>query len=170
MFRVTRYPMISKTESGRVGYRKKYRVAGRVRVPAGHCPHPFMHSCIHSFIHSSVSPAHSFLISATRRSLVGRATHTWCCPSASLRSPLSRSTSRTVSTQSRRQLILIIVICNQLITFDCLQFVELDWNSSDANTSQWIRWSYHAEFPMEQATGASLTVEVTFAFIIFLYL
>ena len=38
MFRVTRYPMISKTEPGRVGYRKKYRVAGRVRVPAGHCP------------------------------------------------------------------------------------------------------------------------------------
>ena len=37
MFRVTRYPMISKTESGWVGYRKKYRVAGRVRVPAGHC-------------------------------------------------------------------------------------------------------------------------------------
>ena len=36
MFRVTRYPMISKTESGRVGYRNKYRVAGRVRVPAGH--------------------------------------------------------------------------------------------------------------------------------------
>ena len=36
MFGVTRYPMISKTESGRVGYRKKYRVAGRVRVPAGH--------------------------------------------------------------------------------------------------------------------------------------
>ena len=36
MFRVTRYPMISKTELGRVGYRKKYRVAGRVRVPAGH--------------------------------------------------------------------------------------------------------------------------------------
>ena len=36
MFRVTRYPMISKTESGRVGYQKKYRVAGRVRVPAGH--------------------------------------------------------------------------------------------------------------------------------------
>ena len=36
MFRVTRYPMISKTESGRVRYRKKYRVAGRVRVPAGH--------------------------------------------------------------------------------------------------------------------------------------
>ena len=29
--------MISKTESGRVGYQKKYRVAGRVRVPAGHC-------------------------------------------------------------------------------------------------------------------------------------
>ena len=29
--------MISKTESGRVGYRKEYRVAGRVRVPAGHC-------------------------------------------------------------------------------------------------------------------------------------
>ena len=28
--------MISKTESGRVGYQKKYRVAGRVRVPAGH--------------------------------------------------------------------------------------------------------------------------------------
>ena len=25
------------TESGRVGYGKKYRVAGRVRVPAGHC-------------------------------------------------------------------------------------------------------------------------------------
>ena len=41
MFRVTRYPMISKTELGRVGYRKKYRVAGRVRVPAGHwSPHP----------------------------------------------------------------------------------------------------------------------------------
>ena len=39
MFRVTRYPMISKTESGRVGYRRKYRVAGRVRVPAGHCSH-----------------------------------------------------------------------------------------------------------------------------------
>ena len=39
MFRVTRYPMISKTESGRVGYQKKYRVAGRVRVPAGHCLH-----------------------------------------------------------------------------------------------------------------------------------
>ena len=39
MFRVTRYPMISKTESGRVGYREKYRVAGRVRVPAGHCSH-----------------------------------------------------------------------------------------------------------------------------------
>ena len=39
MFRVTRYPMISKTESGRVGYRKKYRVAGRVRVPAGHWLH-----------------------------------------------------------------------------------------------------------------------------------
>ena len=37
MFRVTRYPMISKNESGRVGYRKKYRVVGRVRVPAGHC-------------------------------------------------------------------------------------------------------------------------------------
>ena len=37
MFRVTRYPMISKTELGRVGYQKKYRVAGRVRVPAGHC-------------------------------------------------------------------------------------------------------------------------------------
>ena len=37
MFRVTRYPLITKTESGRVGYRKKYRVAGRVRVPAGHC-------------------------------------------------------------------------------------------------------------------------------------
>ena len=36
MFRVTRYPIISKTESGRVRYRKKYRVAGRVRVPAGH--------------------------------------------------------------------------------------------------------------------------------------
>ena len=29
--------MISKTESGWVGYRKKYQVAGRVRVPAGHC-------------------------------------------------------------------------------------------------------------------------------------
>ena len=28
MFRVTRYPMISKTESGRVGYKKKYRVPG----------------------------------------------------------------------------------------------------------------------------------------------
>ena len=28
--------MIFKTESGRVGYRKKYRVAGRVRVPVGH--------------------------------------------------------------------------------------------------------------------------------------
>ena len=36
MFRVTRYPITSKTESGRVGYRKKYRVAGQVRVPAGH--------------------------------------------------------------------------------------------------------------------------------------
>ena len=36
MFRVTRYPMISRTESGRVGYRKKYWVAGRSRVPAGH--------------------------------------------------------------------------------------------------------------------------------------
>ena len=37
MFRFTRYPMISKTKSGRVRYLKKYRVAGRVRVPAGHC-------------------------------------------------------------------------------------------------------------------------------------
>ena len=37
LFRVTRYPMISKTELGRVGYQKKYRVAGWVRVPAGHC-------------------------------------------------------------------------------------------------------------------------------------
>jgi len=36
MFRVTRYLMISKTEWGWVGYRKKYWVAGRVRVPAGH--------------------------------------------------------------------------------------------------------------------------------------
>ena len=35
IFRVTRYPMIFKTESGRVGYRMKYRVSGRVRVPAG---------------------------------------------------------------------------------------------------------------------------------------
>ena len=26
----------------RVGYRKKYRVAGRIRVPAGHCPHPVL--------------------------------------------------------------------------------------------------------------------------------
>ena len=32
--------MISKTESGRVGYREKYRVAGRVRVPAGHWLRP----------------------------------------------------------------------------------------------------------------------------------
>ena len=39
MFRVTRYPMISKSESGRVGYGEKYRVAGRVRVPAGHWIH-----------------------------------------------------------------------------------------------------------------------------------
>ena len=30
--------MIPKTESGRVKYRKKYRVAGRVWVPAGHWP------------------------------------------------------------------------------------------------------------------------------------
>ena len=37
MFRVARCPMIYKTESGWVGYRKKYLVAGRVRVPAGHC-------------------------------------------------------------------------------------------------------------------------------------
>ena len=37
MFRVTRYPMISKTELGRVRYQKKYRVAGQVQVPAGHC-------------------------------------------------------------------------------------------------------------------------------------
>ena len=37
MFQVTCYLMISKTEAGRVGYRKKYRVVGRVRVPAGHC-------------------------------------------------------------------------------------------------------------------------------------
>ena len=44
MFRVTRYPMISKTESGRVGYRNKYRVAGRVRVPAGHWM-PAMQHC-----------------------------------------------------------------------------------------------------------------------------
>ena len=35
--------MIFKTESGRVGYWKKYRVAGRVRVPVGHCPqHNFL--------------------------------------------------------------------------------------------------------------------------------
>ena len=45
MFRVTRYPMISKTESGRVGYRNKYRVAGRVRVPAGHCLEPASQAC-----------------------------------------------------------------------------------------------------------------------------
>ena len=38
MFRVTRYPVFFKTESGWVGYREKYRVAGRVRVPAGHWP------------------------------------------------------------------------------------------------------------------------------------
>ena len=30
--------MIFKNESGRVGYQMKYRVSGRVRVPAGHCP------------------------------------------------------------------------------------------------------------------------------------
>ena len=30
---VTRYPMIFKTESGRAGYRKKYRVSGRIREP-----------------------------------------------------------------------------------------------------------------------------------------
>ena len=36
MFRLTCYLTISKTELGRVGYRKKYRVAGRVRVPAGY--------------------------------------------------------------------------------------------------------------------------------------
>ena len=30
----------AKTESGRVGYRKKYRVAGWVPVPAGHCLPP----------------------------------------------------------------------------------------------------------------------------------
>ena len=36
MFWGTRYPMISKTGSGRVGFRKKFRVAGRVQVPAGH--------------------------------------------------------------------------------------------------------------------------------------
>ena len=36
MFRVTRYPMISKTESGRVGNQKEYLVAGWIRVPAGH--------------------------------------------------------------------------------------------------------------------------------------
>ena len=29
--------MIFKIESGRVGYRRKYRVSGRVRVPVGHC-------------------------------------------------------------------------------------------------------------------------------------
>ena len=29
--------MIFKTESGRVGFQMKYRVSGRVRVPAGHC-------------------------------------------------------------------------------------------------------------------------------------
>ena len=40
MFRVNPYPMISKIESGQVGYRKKYRVSGRVRVPAGHWIHP----------------------------------------------------------------------------------------------------------------------------------
>ena len=36
MFRLTCYLTISKTELGRVGYRKKYRVAGRLRLPAGH--------------------------------------------------------------------------------------------------------------------------------------
>ena len=36
MFWGTRYPMISKTGSGRVGYRKKFRVAGRVQVATGH--------------------------------------------------------------------------------------------------------------------------------------
>ena len=38
MFWVTHYPMISQTESGRVGYREIYQVVGRVREPAGHCP------------------------------------------------------------------------------------------------------------------------------------
>ena len=33
--------MIFKTESGRVGYRMKYRVSGRVRVPAGHWSREF---------------------------------------------------------------------------------------------------------------------------------
>ena len=42
MFWGTRYPMISKTGSGRVGYRKKFRVAGRVQVPAGHWIEPYL--------------------------------------------------------------------------------------------------------------------------------
>ena len=48
MFRVTRYPMISKTESGWVGYQKNYRVAGRVRVPAGHCKQPSQTFSLHT--------------------------------------------------------------------------------------------------------------------------
>ena len=36
MFWVTRYPMISKIDLGRVGYQRKYWVAGQVWVPARH--------------------------------------------------------------------------------------------------------------------------------------
>ena len=37
LFQVTCYPMNFQTESGWVGYWQKYRVAGRVWVPVGHC-------------------------------------------------------------------------------------------------------------------------------------
>ena len=59
MFRVTRYPMISKTESGRVGYREKYRVAGRVRVPAGHWWGKISQKHTFSFGHRPNYPSHT---------------------------------------------------------------------------------------------------------------
>ena len=66
MFRVTRYQMISKTESGQVGYRKKYWVAGRVRVPAGHCCHPVFQisKCQCNRGSFSVSYPHAFVSQA----------------------------------------------------------------------------------------------------------
>ena len=56
MFRVTRYPMIYKAELGQVGYRKKYRVAGRVRVPAGHW---LLYTLIHNTDHQRITKKYS---------------------------------------------------------------------------------------------------------------
>ena len=80
MFRVTRYPMISKTESGRVGYRKKYRVAGRVWVPAGHCVRAQSISCSCASPQCCASSAASApRINIPRSSFASKAMAVACC-------------------------------------------------------------------------------------------